>query len=80
MLIIQIVDTEVLVVAAARDGIMSPEAAAAVDIAEVKEVTPMVIQLVAAADRRTPDQTKPIPQTHAVDTVRSSLRIYPAHL
>jgi hypothetical protein len=41
MLIIQIVDTEVLVVAAARDGIMSPEAAAAVDIAEVKEVTPM---------------------------------------
>tara|TARA_B100000131_G_scaffold31072_1_gene29026 strand:- start:140 stop:364 length:225 start_codon:yes stop_codon:yes gene_type:complete len=73
------VDTEVLVVVAARDGIMSPEAAAAVDIVAVKEVTPMVIQLAVAADQRTPDQTKPIPQTLVAVTVRLSLRIYPVH-
>ena len=69
-MIIQTVDTEVLVVAAARDGITSLEAAAAVDTAEVKEVTPMVIQLAVAADQRTPDQTKPIPQTLVAVTVR----------
>ena len=63
-------DTEVLVVVAARDGIMSPEAAAAVDIVAVKEVTPMVIQLAEVADQRTPDQTKPIPQMLVADTVR----------
>ena len=46
------------------------EAAAAVDIVAVKEVTPMVIQLAEVADQRTPDQTNPIPQMLGADTVR----------
>ena len=66
-------------VVAARDGITSPEAAAAVDIVAVKEVMLMVIQLAAAVDQRTLALTKPIPQTLVAVTVRLSFRISPVH-
>tara|TARA_B100000287_G_scaffold144112_1_gene135988 strand:- start:140 stop:358 length:219 start_codon:yes stop_codon:yes gene_type:complete len=52
-------------------------AAAAADTAAVMEEA-MEIQGMAEVPR-IQDRIRPIPQVHAVDMVRSSLRIYPVH-
>ena len=42
-------------------------------------VLPLMEMLLTGEVLRIQDRTRPIPQVHAVDTVRSSLRIYPVH-
>ena len=67
-------DTEVLAVVVQMAGL---RAAVAEDTAAVMEHTMETQHTVEVP--RIQDRTRPIPQVHAVDMVRSSLRIYPVH-
>ena len=53
-------------------------AAAAADTVVEMVLKPMDMLLMGEV-QRTPDRTRPIPLVRAVDTVRSSLRIYQVH-
>tara|TARA_B100000700_G_C14384770_1_gene552012 strand:- start:202 stop:423 length:222 start_codon:yes stop_codon:yes gene_type:complete len=67
--------TEVLAAAVRRVMRMAAEVA---DTAAAM-VLPLMEMLLTGEVLRIQDRTRPIPQVHAVDTVRSSLRIYPVH-